>query len=131
MDLQPSKELFWPQECCEIIPLIGGSDTKRTYFKGKQWIHGSLDDSGNHVFGFTEEIDVAHGGLWGWTRICFTIVEAAEDEGDDNPFNWSLDSEYWVHGYEAVIIPGGRLMLGRWLDMHDTGAKGPFIFWDS
>lgn len=128
LDLEPSQSLFWPEQCCEIIPLVGGSETARTYFNGKQRIHGSTDGKANHVFGFTEDIDFAHGGFRGWTRICFTIVQAAEEDGGKPDL--VMDSENWIHAYEAVITPTGRLMLGRWLDLKDTEAKGPFIMWD-
>lgn len=37
---------------------------------------------------------------------------------------------HWIHGYEGVILPGGRIILGRWMDMVDGLDRGPFIFWD-
>ncbi|KAJ5426642.1 hypothetical protein N7465_001712 [Penicillium sp. CMV-2018d] len=131
LDLRPS-EHFWPQKCSEIMPLAGGPDTKRTYFEGRQRAYNGPDEGGNHVFGFTEEIAAPHGGFAGWMRICFILAEGDEDDEDDEEKTPSLlmEIEGWIHGYEGVIIPGGRMMLGRWLDMKATYARGPFIFWD-
>ncbi|KAJ5214583.1 hypothetical protein N7449_001752 [Penicillium cf. viridicatum] len=137
LDLKPS-EHFWPKQCSKIIPLAGGPDTKRTYFEGKQRAYNGPDEAGNPVFGFTEEIAAPHGGFGGWTRICFIIAEGDEDDEDDEDDEEDeektpsllMEGAGWIHGYEAVIIPGGRMMLGRWLDMKATYAKGPFIFWD-
>ncbi|KAJ5787397.1 hypothetical protein N7457_002387 [Penicillium paradoxum] len=129
LDLVPSESLFWPEECRKLIPLVGGTETKRSYFDGKQRYHASAEGRKNHVFGFTEEIDFAHGGFRGWTRICFTIVQAVEED-EDKPSYLVLNTDCWIHAYEAVITPGGCLMIGRWLDMNETEAKGPFILWD-
>lgn len=133
LDLKPS-EHFWPEKCSKIIPLAGGPDTKRTYFEGKQSSYNGPDEVGNHVFGFTEEIAASHGGFGGWMRICFMLVDGeVDDEDEDNEKKTPsllMESEGWIHGYEAAIIPGGRMMLGRWLDMKATDARGPFIFWD-
>ena len=68
-------------------------------------------------------------------RICFVLVDGEQDDEDDEDDEEKtpsllMESEGWIHGYEAAIIPGGRMMLGRWLDMKATYARGPFIFWD-
>ncbi|KAI3081450.1 hypothetical protein CBS147339_2768 [Penicillium roqueforti] len=128
LDLATSEE-FWPKQCSKIMPLAKGRNIKRTYFDGKQRAYSGAHEAGNHVFGFTEEIAVSHGGFEGWMRICFIIAEADEDD-EEKHSPLVMDGPGWIHGYEAVIIPGGRLMLGRWLDMKETGARGPFIFWD-
>ncbi|KAJ5150575.1 Major facilitator superfamily domain general substrate transporter [Penicillium coprophilum] len=131
LDLQPSSDQFWPEQCRKIIPLASEPDTKRTYFDE---LMGGGYEAGNHVFGFTEEIAVPHGGFEGWARICFIIVEADEEESNEEeeemPSSTVMDGEGWIHGYEAIVIPGGRLMLGRWVDMKEPEARGPFIFWD-
>ncbi|KAJ5963367.1 uncharacterized protein N7479_003243 [Penicillium vulpinum] len=141
LDLQPSSYRFWPEQCNKIIPIASVPDTMRTYFNGKQRGYGGVHEEENPVFGFTEDIPAQHGGFGGWTRICFMILEAEEEEGeeeeeeeeeedDEMPFSPVMDGEGWIHGYEAVIIPGGRMMLGRWVDMKEPEARGPFIFWD-
>lgn len=98
----------------------------RMYFDGVQKYHGVTHDAANPLFGFTEPIETPWGGFCGWVRICFAICEQPEYESDDD----SVSPSHWLHGYEALIIPGGRLMLGRWLDLKDTSGRGPFIFWD-
>ncbi|KAJ5810931.1 hypothetical protein N7447_010447 [Penicillium robsamsonii] len=129
LDLQPSPEKFWPEQCSKLIPLASRPDINRIYFDGRQRAYGAAYEAGNYVFGFTEEIAVPHGGFEGWTRICFTIVEV-DDEEDEMPPSPAMDGEGWIHGYEAVIIPGGRIMLGRWVDLKEPETRGPFIFWD-
>ena len=43
----------------------------------------------------------------------------------------TLETDFhWIHGYEGVLFPGGRMMIGRFVDMVETDARGPFIFWD-
>lgn len=79
------------------------------------------------MFGFVEPMEREYGELPGWSRICFAICEKIEGIEQSS---WSSASSRWVHGYEAVIIPGGRLMLGWWIDMKNTSGRGPFIFWD-
>lgn len=91
----------------------------RVFFQGAQGYHGQSGDV-NPVFGFTEAISFPYGDIFGWTRICFAMI--ADGNG--------LNSSDWLHGYEAVLLPGGRIMLGRWMDLKDTSARGPFIFWD-
>jgi hypothetical protein len=106
---------FWPAQCSKIIPPAGGVDTERVYFDGKQRSYDATHEIGSlfaieiyplsidptsgrddlaalrgpelsrPVFGFTEEIAVPHGGFEGWTRICFTVVEADEDDATHRP----------------------------------------------
>ncbi|KAJ5323026.1 hypothetical protein N7452_011315 [Penicillium brevicompactum] len=125
LELTPHPDLFWPSACNKAVPLAKGVKTVRVAFEGKQGMHGPCPDE-NDVFGFTEEIEVAYGGIQGWKRICFAICERVDNE----PADLSEGTDGWVHVYEAVIIPGGRTMLGRWMDLKEPSAKGPFIFWD-
>lgn len=132
-------EHFWPDQCKRIIPLRNDPNTSRTYFRGTQsTLNG--DPADNPVFGFTESIAHPYGGFPGWTRICFAICEQSDnisDEQDEMAMvvdadDGSDDNYHWVHGYEGVILPGGRIMLGRWMDLKnmDASGRGPFIFWD-
>ncbi|KAJ5501648.1 Major facilitator superfamily domain general substrate transporter [Penicillium expansum] len=125
----PPPKSSGPSNAARLSPLAGSPNTKRTYFDGKQRAYGGAYEVGNPVFGFTEEIAIPHGGVGGWTRICFTIVEGDEEEEEKSP-SLIMDGEGWIHGYEAIIIPGGCMMLGRWMDMKEPEARGPFIFWD-
>ncbi|KAJ5281381.1 hypothetical protein N7478_006753 [Penicillium angulare] len=122
-----SREPFWPDECNSVIPLANFHGWRRLFFKGHQNILGATSDAANPIFGFIEPIELAFGGIVGWIRICFAICERV-DKGEDPA--WTRSSSGWVHGYEAMIIPGGRIMLGRWVDMKDESGRGPFIFWD-
>ncbi|KAJ5373549.1 hypothetical protein N7517_005555 [Penicillium concentricum] len=91
LDLEPSYEQFWPEQCSKLIPLAGGPDTMRTYFDGRQRAYAGAYEAGNYVFGFTEEIAVPHGGFGGWARICFTIVEADDEEEEmPPPMGWMV-----------------------------------------
>lgn len=134
LEINITSEPFWPDICNHIIPLYGNPETKRTYFQGIQsTLNG--DPAENPMFGFTEAIAHPYGGFAGWTRICFAICEEPDDDSDsDVIMEDGDDSEdnYWVHAYEGVILPGGRIMLGRWMDLKnmDASGRGPFIFWD-
>ncbi|KAJ5714994.1 uncharacterized protein N7483_012175 [Penicillium malachiteum] len=122
-----SSEWFWPERCNRIIPQSESPSIRAetVYFNGYQRTFGGKCDTANPMFGFVEPIKTAYGGFSGWARICFILCEQVH--GTDKSIT---ESPGWVHGYEAVILPGGRMMLGRWLDMKETSARGPFIFWD-
>ncbi|KAJ5113543.1 Major facilitator superfamily domain general substrate transporter [Penicillium angulare] len=124
-----SSEHFWPATCSSIIPVAQdwGVPDSREYFKGCQNTLGGASDASNPMFGFTEPIQQDFGGIFGWIRICFTISERV---GRGQVPAWVEGAEGWVHGYEAMLIPGGRLMIGRWVDLKDESGNGPFIFWD-
>lgn len=126
MQLHIQSDGFWPEKCNSIIPQAEDYNGPRVYFEGEQNALGASLDAANPLFGFVESIVAPYGGFEGWSRICFVIYEGS-DEDEDN--TWETEG-HWVHGYEAVIIPGGGVMLGRWVDMNDTSGRGPFIFWD-
>ncbi|KAJ6024440.1 hypothetical protein N7540_005237 [Penicillium herquei] len=122
-----SSESFWPERCNQIIPQSKSSSIRAetVYFNGYQGTYGGKCDTANPMFGFVEPIKTTYGGFIGWARICFILCEQLHENG-----KVITESPGWVHGYEAVILPGGRMMLGRWLDMKDMSGRGPFIFWD-
>ncbi|RAL05699.1 MFS myo-inositol transporter [Aspergillus ibericus CBS 121593] len=144
----PSR-LNWPPLFETIIP-VNPLNSQRSYFRGIQKSSGSVDEAPCLVRGFCEPISIAQGGFPGWCRICFVIYErdpadippapacdVTEPEADDYAWlfqeGWppsDLVTEfYWIRGYEGVILPGGRIMIGSWIDMIDTADRGPFIFW--
>ncbi|KAJ5610033.1 hypothetical protein N7510_006752 [Penicillium lagena] len=136
LELQPDDEMTWPPEFDAILPRLGQSKN-RAYFRGVQQTYGGTTPARNGVIGFTEPIAVHYGGFPGWTRICFAIRDeggqpaqagSSAEQGQWKP--WALERSAWLHGYEAVILPGGAVMLGRWVDMKDMTGRGPFIFWD-
>ncbi|PYI10375.1 MFS myo-inositol transporter [Aspergillus sclerotiicarbonarius CBS 121057] len=141
--------LNWPPLFETIIP-VNYLNSQRSYFCGIQKSPGSVDEAPCLVRGFCEPIPIPQGGFPGWCRICFVIYErdpddlppapaydSTEPEADDYAWlfqeGWppsDLETEfYWIRGYEGVILPGGRTMIGSWVDMIDTADRGPFIFW--
>ncbi|QRD86105.1 sugar and other transporter-domain-containing protein [Aspergillus flavus] len=138
--------LNWPPEFNRIIPMVG-PESHRLYFRGLQ----KLGDDLYPVRGFTEPIRGSQGGFPGWQRICFAIYAADREQlpllleiGESEPSDveaacllselWppgELETDFlWIQGYEGVILPGGKIMLGQWVDMIDTTERGPFIFWN-
>lgn len=63
-------------------------------------------------------------GIPGFMRITFVRHIDNEDLDAD------ASSDHNLYGYEGIVTPGGRMILGRWWligDPHET--NGPFIFW--
>ncbi|OOF97676.1 hypothetical protein ASPCADRAFT_513362 [Aspergillus carbonarius ITEM 5010] len=141
--------LNWPPLFETIIP-VDYSNSQRSYFRGVRKSSGSIDERLCSVRGFYEPIPIPQGGFPGWCRICFAVYE--RDPNDLPPaatydttepatdeYAWlfqegwppsDLEAEfYWIRGYEGVVLPGGRIMLGSWVDMINTADRGPFIFW--
>lgn len=62
------------------------------------------------------------------------VTERTEDEALWFPKErWppnSLEDFNSIHGYEGVMLPGERIIIGRFVDLHNTYDRGPFIFWD-
>ncbi|EPS34098.1 hypothetical protein PDE_09060 [Penicillium oxalicum 114-2] len=134
LTVNPNTEAFWPESCNKFIPIHEDDKVDRSYFRG---IQNTLNgEPGQHsVFGFTETIAHSYGGIPGWMRVCLTICEGPRDDSDDDRDDDDPSQEsggLWVHGYEGVVLPGGRIMLGRWIDMKtmDASGRGPFIFWN-
>jgi hypothetical protein len=141
-----SDKSTWPELFNGVFPLhtrIPESD--RIYFRGAQSFFNRPGDTSPYLIrGFTEQCqDLA--GIPGWRRICFIIyntnteslsINLDNDPGVLNqvwtPWGWWTDF-LWAYGYDGIIIPGGKIMMGRWLDVlrqGEKGATGPFIFWE-
>lgn len=66
-------------------------------------------------------------GIPGWQRLKMMKYYHMEDTGE-------IDTEaLWA--YEGVVLPGGKIMLGRWWSpdvVFNNGEtySGPFIFWN-
>jgi hypothetical protein len=150
----------WPQLLNEVIPMSADCPSQ-VFFRGTQKYNSSTDSSAHYlVRGFLEPIAEPQGEIPGWTRICFITYDANRDilatfgqEGGNDqttekqgPTNSSFPDEDWppadlewsfhyIYGFEGVILPGGRIMLGQWLDIKEEGAldcdRGPFIYWDA
>ncbi|KAF7713073.1 Uncharacterized protein PECH_008480 [Penicillium ucsense] len=134
LNIKASQDSFWPAICNRVMPINTGANVVRKYFQGVQ-AELNEEDEENPVFGFTETIAREYGGIPGWMRICFAICEeGTETSGpaQNNAANTVDNDDMWVHGYEGLVLPGERTMIGRWLDlkMTDGGGRGPFIFWN-
>ncbi|KKY19041.1 hypothetical protein UCDDS831_g05673 [Diplodia seriata] len=84
------------------------------------------DDEDFNAAGWLNELPNQH-GIAGWKRM--TMMKYFEDGngGWDNNALWA---------YEGVVLPGGRLMLGRWWSPENPVPNrevytGPFIFWNT
>jgi len=67
----------------------------------------------------------AQSGIPGWQRITFMKHFMDDFDSDDEDNLWA---------YEGVVLPGGRIILGRWWYASDTvnfsaDYNGPFILW--
>ncbi|KAK2802951.1 hypothetical protein FQN50_007196 [Emmonsiellopsis sp. PD_5] len=124
------------------------------------------------ILGFTEPLP-SQSSIPGWRRIRFIIYTVntesvlaetyntntvnGDGDGDGNvdddvnreewfPSTWATDYFLLADGYEGVVLPGGGIMMGRWVDLISTGVEGevgmgvgmetgvrpdmgPFIFW--
>lgn len=94
-----------------------------------------------HIRGFYQAIPQIQGGIHGWTRICFVSYLLAEDiENQEEP-----DASFWenldletdfdrIYGFEGIILPGGKIILGKYSDMQFEGEedceRGPCIYWE-
>lgn len=131
---------------------------KRVFFRGTQTWYSTQWSPSDLVRGFLEPISDPQGGIPGWTRICFItyfanrdVLIAFDQEEDIEAQQYgasftSFPDEDWppvdfesnfihIYGFEGTILPGGRTILGQWLDLKDEGnsncARGPFIYWDA
>lgn len=130
------------------ISLLGGEEN-RTYFRGTQRTHGANDNATHFVFGVMESIPQPQGGFSGWNRICFAICDlnwanlegygtTIGNEAGEDPLQFlediwpPFDLGYfnWIHGYEGVMLPGERIIIGQYMDMAQEDDRGPFIIWD-
>ncbi|KAH8693129.1 hypothetical protein BGW36DRAFT_464317 [Talaromyces proteolyticus] len=140
----------WPGMFNTIIPMSESSPS-RTFFRGIQRYHDMIDSPTYLVRGFLEPILEAQGDFPGWTRICFVDYDANReflplfDHKNTHDEYLSFPDEQWppvdlhsdflsIYGFEGVLLPGGRIILGQWLDMQGEGTgecdRGPFIFWE-
>ncbi|RMJ28318.1 hypothetical protein PHISP_00795 [Aspergillus sp. HF37] len=139
----------WPFIFDDIIP-IQGPTQNCSFFRGIKHTHGSNDEP-RLVRGFMEPVPLPQGGFPGWNRICFAIYKAnreifpvydtGEGEGTEDgtlvfpneaclPTDFQLDF-HSIRLYEGMMLPGGRIIVGRYVDMLDAEERGgPFIFWD-
>lgn len=137
---------MWPEEFHETIPILAANENL-TYFRGVRRAQDASDDSISLVRGFMESIPLPQGGFPGWSRICFVIYVVDLEifrfyggnmDDEKKRASW-LPEDDWplilinchsIRGYEGVMLPGRRIIIGRYVDMLDTDTRGPFILWD-
>ncbi|TEY36652.1 hypothetical protein BOTCAL_0545g00040 [Botryotinia calthae] len=94
---------------------------------GVEYFYGSSHDSSStaHFYGAVHGIPPQH-GIPGFQRI--TIMKFFPDQ---NGFHDPEQS--W--GYEGCVLPGGRIIVGRWFDAQSRSSRdvmsGPFVFWNT
>ncbi|OKL58892.1 hypothetical protein UA08_05778 [Talaromyces atroroseus] len=113
----------------------------RTFFAGTQGFY-ITDTVLYRVRGFWEAIPKPQGQIPGWVRICFiSYIRYGHDGGevidDAEEENWNpnLYEDFdCVYGFEGVLLPGGKIMLGHYFDMlgedHPGSERGPCIYWE-
>ncbi|KAF7894650.1 uncharacterized protein EAF01_010100 [Botrytis porri] len=94
---------------------------------GVEYFYGSSHDSSStaHFYGAVHGIPPQH-GISGFQRI--TIMKFFPDQnGFHDP------GQSW--GYEGCVLPGGRIIVGRWFDAQSRSSRdvmsGPFVFWNT
>ncbi|KAF7959187.1 hypothetical protein EAE96_002702 [Botrytis aclada] len=94
---------------------------------GVEYFYGSSHDSSStaHFYGAVHGIPPQH-GIPGFQRI--TIMKFFPDQdGHHDP------GQSW--GYEGCVLPGGRIIVGRWFDAKSRSSRdvmsGPFVFWNT
>ncbi|KAH2854177.1 hypothetical protein KXW36_002995 [Aspergillus fumigatus] len=137
-------ETHWPQ----VDPMILTRQTGRPYSTASSLSWGR-ERVARTFAALKRSTDLS--GFPYWRRICFAIYDADREQlplipNDDGTSGkgkddlwlpeeawppYDLEVEFnWVHGYEGVILPSGTIMIGRWIDMVEPTARGPFIFWN-
>lgn len=147
-----SDSTIWPELFNSYYPRnIDIKDSDRSHFHGEQSLHNTPCSPEYMLRGFTEVYPV-QGGIPGWRRISFVIFKSQhnhappiyEDDGSEDddegpqqkcqwqPKNWEMDFQF-AYGYQGIVVPGGKLMLGGWMDLVrgiEATDSGPFIFWE-
>jgi len=99
----------------------------------KSFFGTSKDTKPGHLYGRTHALPPQH-GIPGFQRISF-VKFCYEVQADFQQYD---PSQIW--GYEGCVLPGGRVIVGRWMDLtgQDGDAiqdpvdefSGPFIYWN-
>ncbi|KAK4507465.1 hypothetical protein PRZ48_001200 [Zasmidium cellare] len=63
----------------------------------------------------------AQNGVPGWQRL--TMMKYFTDH------NGAVDYEHGLWAYEGVVLPGGKIIVGRWWNPDGDSYSGPFILW--
>ncbi|QVM08959.1 hypothetical protein D8B26_003631 [Coccidioides posadasii str. Silveira] len=105
----------WPELFEREFPYSAADDINREWFSGEQFGDGDT----HKVLGFSECLPGKKGGFLDAGAL-----------GNWEPGNWE-ENFTWAYGYEGAVLPGGRIMMGRWRKMMSQEWDGdPFIFWE-
>ena len=92
---------------------------------------------GERLRGMTDILGTIHAippqmGIPGWQRVSFMRYDLAAgfmltNLHNDNDLAEKLN---YLCCYEGVVLPGGKIMMGRWWSPLDPDLfSGPFIYW--
>jgi hypothetical protein len=105
----------------------GGADTQETDFATSSYHftgHGNDDAEDFEMEGWLNPLPPQN-GIPGWQRVTMMKFFREQDDTIDMGALWA---------YEGIMIPGGKIMIGRWWCPTDgTGPdmySGPFILWN-
>ncbi|KAF2745527.1 hypothetical protein M011DRAFT_138892 [Sporormia fimetaria CBS 119925] len=139
LDFKTKGEFTWPEgfetRLQSLRPTMALRKTRAQYRSSKTeeppapiLVQGQGRDHDDTFFasGWLNPLAPQH-GIPGWQRV--TLMKHY-DQGYDN----ILEDDLWA--YEGVVLPGGRIMLGRWWYANDEPTDpdygsygGPFILW--
>jgi len=99
----------------------------------KSFFGTSKDAKPGHFYGRIHALPPQQ-GIPGFQRVSF-VKFCYELQADFQQYD---PSEIW--GYEGCVLPGGRVIVGRWMDLSDQDSdniqdpidrfSGPFIYWN-
>ncbi|KAF1930806.1 uncharacterized protein M421DRAFT_58030 [Didymella exigua CBS 183.55] len=135
LDFEPKRQLKWPklfEQRLNSLRETSEPDMPQCRSKAKYSVNANLQFTGTgmdleddfHAIGWLNALP-DQCGIPGWQRITF-MKHFAEDLDD-------VDSDnLWA--YEGVVLPGGRIIVGRWWFASETvnyrdDYNGPFILW--
>ncbi|EED23658.1 conserved hypothetical protein [Talaromyces stipitatus ATCC 10500] len=112
----------------------------RKYFIGSEGFQGDMSLH-YRIRGFYQDFPYPQEGIFGWLRICFVSYLLADDlESRDQPdakdwddYDFTSDFDR-IYGFEGILIPGGKILLGKYFDVQSEGdeecERGPCIYWE-
>nr|KMM73561.1 hypothetical protein CPAG_09848 [Coccidioides posadasii RMSCC 3488] len=102
----------WPELFEREFPYSAADDINREWFSGEQFGDGDT----HKVLGFSECLPGKQGGFLDAGAL-----------GNWEPGNWE-ENFTWAYGYEGAVLPGGRIMMGRWRKMMSQEWDGTHLY---
>lgn len=120
-----SGSMHWPMAFESIIPVL-----RDLYFEHARYVEITGDPSAQNetwprfeALGWLMPVPGSH--LHGWQRLVF--VKFCRTAAGD------IDFGAMLCGYEAIVLPGGKLLFGRYVRpwvMGVAAQSGPFMMWN-